>query len=90
MKVELCWESEAACDIKDISFITVDGFDVREISFKDDSDTLMVIFGGFDFIATIRAKIWQTDKMYIPSLNLAKIACEIKPGMKAIKNKKAK
>ena len=33
-------------DIKDITFITVDGFDVKDISFREGTDTLVATVGG--------------------------------------------
>ena len=44
-------------DIKDISFITVDGFDVREVAFKEGTDTLVATVGGINVNATCNAKV---------------------------------
>ena len=44
-------------DIQDISFITVDGFDVRDISFKEGTDTLVATVGGINVNATCNAKV---------------------------------
>lgn len=43
-------------DIKDITFITVDGFSIKDVSFKEDSDTLVATIGGIDVNATCNAK----------------------------------
>ena len=44
-------------DVKDIHFNKVDGFDVRDISFKEGTDTLMVTVGGVNVDATCDAKV---------------------------------
>ena len=44
-------------DIKDISFITVDGFSIRDVSFKEGTDTLMVSVGGINVNATCNASV---------------------------------
>lgn len=44
-------------DIQDISFITVDGFDVRDVSFKEGTDTLVATVGGIDVNATCNAEV---------------------------------
>lgn len=44
-------------DIQDISFITVDNFAVRDISFREGTDTLVVTVGGIDVNATCNAKV---------------------------------
>ena len=44
-------------DIKDISFITVDGFDVRDISFREGTDTLVATVGGINVDATCNAEV---------------------------------
>ena len=43
-------------DIKDITFITVDGFDVKDISFREGTDTLVATVGGINVNANCTAK----------------------------------
>ena len=43
-------------DIKDISLITVDGFSIKDVSFKEGTDTLVATIGGINVNATCNAK----------------------------------
>ena len=43
-------------DIKDITFKTVDGFTIKDVSFKEGTDTLVATIGGINVDATCNAK----------------------------------
>ena len=44
-------------DIKDVSFIKVDGFTIKDVSFKEGTDTLVATLGGINVNATCNAKV---------------------------------
>ena len=51
------WKGIYNIDIEDVHFNKVDGFDVRDISFKEGTDTIMVTVGGVNVNATCDAKV---------------------------------